>query len=203
MSRLAFTGFGLLAVMLIGLLWLELHEGAAAPIVVASARAAPLPVMVRAPTRPKIPTDTLVTRILARPLFSINRRPPPSTDVATPTNSVSELPRVAGVVVAPSARSVIFASKSGDKGEKPMVMAEGSHVAGFVVQSIAPGQVTLVGPNGQRVLHPTFDPTALRVTPDPLRSPQNGTRNGSAKARSWIPRLGELQTRSNQPVPGG
>jgi hypothetical protein len=97
------------------------------------------------------------TTVLARPLFSPGRRPPTAAAAAAaPGVAAPGLPRVAGVVVTPAGRRAIFAVK----GAKPLVLGEGGQVAGFTVQSIQAGQVTVRGPEGVRVLSPTFDPDA-------------------------------------------
>ncbi len=93
--------------------------------------------------------------ILARPLFSPGRRPPAAA-AAAPGAAAPTLPRVAGIMVTPAGRRAIFA----EKGTKPLVLGEGGQVSGFTVQSIQAGQVTVRGPEGVRVLSPTFDPEA-------------------------------------------
>ncbi len=97
---------------------------------------------------------TEVRTILARPLFAPNRRPP-AGGVALPNALPPSLPRVAGILMNGGQRSVIFAS-TGDT--RPMVVHEGGELNGFRVQAIEDGQVTVVGPDGPRVLHPSFDP---------------------------------------------
>jgi hypothetical protein len=90
--------------------------------------------------------------VLARPLFEPSRRPPaegPGVTAAAPG-----LPRLAGVMVTATGRQAIFAGS----GDKPVILGEGARLGGFTVQSIAAGQVTVTGPNGPQVLHPSFDP---------------------------------------------
>lgn len=91
---------------------------------------------------------------LARPLFSPSRRPP-AAPAATPGAAPPSLPRIAGVVVTSAGRRAIFAAKNG---AKPLVVGEGGQVGAFTVQSIGTGQVTVLGPEGERVLKPAFDP---------------------------------------------
>lgn len=62
---------------------------------------------------------------------------------------------MAGVVITASGRRAIFAAKNG---VKPLVVGEGGQVGAFTVQSIRAGQVTVLGPEGERVLKPAFDP---------------------------------------------
>jgi hypothetical protein len=105
------------------------------------------PVMDQAPDR--IPQ--WVAMILARPLFSPDRRP--AAEAAGQAFGVSQgLPRLSGVLVSPSARTAIFAR--GDS--KPIVVREGGRIDAYTVQSIEAGQVHLLGANGLLVLHPNF-----------------------------------------------
>ncbi|MBV9812923.1 MAG: hypothetical protein JO326_09225, partial [Acetobacteraceae bacterium] len=99
-----------------------------------------------------------VGTILARPLFEASRRPPAAT-VQVATTPV--LPRVAGVLVSATGKSVIFAATAD---QRPVVAGEGARVGAFTITSIAPGQVTIAGPDGIRVLQPTFDSAAPTVS---------------------------------------
>ena len=107
-------------------------------------------------TRPG--TTAELQTILARPLFSPDRRPPPAAATAPVAAGAPPpaLPRLAGILLDGNQRSVIFAAAAG---MRPLVVTEGGEVNGFRVQSIEDGQVTVIGPDGPRILHPTFDPT--------------------------------------------
>jgi hypothetical protein len=50
----------------------------------------------------------------------------------------------------------IFAPERG----KPIVAEEGSRIGPYLLRTIEPGQVTVIGPNGLRVLQPAHDPKA-------------------------------------------
>ena len=106
---------------------------------------------------------------LARPLFSPTRRVAPRASApaaATPAG----LPRVAGILVSPGGKSVIFAA---DAGGKPVVAREGGQVGAYQVQSIEAGRVTVVGPEGPRVLVASFDASAPARPPGaPPGAPQ-------------------------------
>ena len=111
-----------------------------------------------------------VETILARPLFSRDRRPAaaPAASAATPDN----LPRLTGVAVSPAGRHAIFAAATGGK---PLVASVGDHVAGYVVQAIEPGAVTILGPGGPRVLQPGFaGPAPLAVVASRRFEPNSG-----------------------------
>jgi hypothetical protein len=106
---------------------------------------------------------------LARPLFSPNRRPAAAAAVAA-GEAAPSLPRITGILVNGSSRSVIFAAAAGGR---PIIATEGTDVNGFKVQAIEANQVTIAGPDGTRVLHPSFDPS--RVIPEaPVPPPPAG-----------------------------
>ncbi len=157
----------LIAAALVSVIWLELRghirdSGAMTP-----KPAAGLPTVPAG--RSASPDPNQVARwaatVLARPLFSPGRRPPAA---AAALGAVApSLPRVAGIMVTPAGRRAIFA----EKGAKPLVLGEGGQVAGFTVQSIRAGQVTVRGPEGVRVLSPTFDPEAPASAAPPGAAP--------------------------------
>jgi hypothetical protein len=64
-------------------------------------------------------------------------------------------------------RSAIFAALPGGK---PLVLQEGERIEAHVVQSIHPGEVVLLGPEGRRVLHPAFDASG-QSAPDLMLPP--------------------------------
>jgi len=98
-------------------------------------------------------TLRLVERMLARPLFDENRRPP--ADVAISNASISKpLPRLTGVVMSPAGGFAIFA---GAEGVRPIVVREGDRIGVVVIETVAAGQVNIRGPDGSVVLHPGFD----------------------------------------------
>lgn len=102
--------------------------------------------------------------ILARPLFSPDRRP-----AASGARSVSGLPRLAGIVVTGSRKVAIFAAPAGGK---PVVADEGGRLGAYDVRAINEDGVTVVGPEGALVLRPIFDPAPpapVRKTVQPAR----------------------------------
>jgi hypothetical protein len=97
-------------------------------------------------------TRDWVATVLARPLFSPDRRP--AADAASVAgSSLPGLPRLAGILVGPFGRSAIFAAD----GSKPIVVQEGGRVGAYTVRSIEMTQVRIVGPDGAQVLNPSFD----------------------------------------------
>lgn len=97
-----------------------------------------------------------VATALARPLFSPDRRPSAVAATAGP----SGLPRLTGTLVSPSERSAIFAAV----GHIPIVVHEGGRIDAYTVMSIEAGLVRLRGPDGMRILHPTFQPGIENTT---------------------------------------
>lgn len=96
-----------------------------------------------------------VVSMLARPLFASDRRPHAAAKVAARAAAV--LPRLTGISIYGGVRRVLFARVDG---AKPMAVSEGAEIANFRVQKIDAEQVTLLGPDGPRVVRPTFDPQA-------------------------------------------
>jgi hypothetical protein len=109
-------------------------------------------------------TDGRVATILGRPLFSPTRRP----DEAANEGAPGGMARLTGVTVSPIGKAAIFAAPAGGK---PIVIGEGARIGAYVVGSIEAGAVTVIGPEGQRVLHPTFD---LNAPSKPVASPPPG-----------------------------
>jgi hypothetical protein len=86
--------------------------------------------------------------ILARPLFQPDRRP------ALEATASPKIGRLAGIIVSGTEKRLIFAGSSGGK---PIVVKEGDHVDAEVVQSISDEQAALSGPDGVKVITPSFD----------------------------------------------
>ncbi len=103
-------------------------------------------------------TDVWVATILARPLFSRNRRP--SAEHVASGDTTEGLPRLTGIAMSPLGRSAIFA---GAAGGKPVVVGEGGSVGGYTVRAIRPDGVQVDGPGGVRTVAPAFDPAPPRT----------------------------------------
>jgi hypothetical protein len=120
-------------------------------------------------SRPTVSSDVgadpkqLVSAILARPLFSPTRHPPPTTGTEISSNFELGGARLTGIVIAPGERLAIFDIK----GSKPVVLNEGETVSGWRVDSIAPTEVSLVGPGGLKTLQPKLDPAHTASGPPP------------------------------------
>ena len=119
----------------------------------------PLQAAAGSSAEPENRRDTWLNEIVARPLFSANRRP-----MANTARSVPGLPRLTAIIVEGSQRTAIFAASSGGH---PIVVRIGSHIGIYDVQDIADDGVTLVGSRGTAVIHPAFDvaPPAVEKMP--------------------------------------
>lgn len=156
-----------LAVLLLATVAVEFRQQAALPTTTVATPALP-PAPVPRPAA-SIADDnqvrSWVATILARPLFSRDRRP--ASAAAGPVLVADRLPRLTGITVSPAGRHAIFAGSGG----KPVVASPGDRLGGFTVRTIEPGQVTVTGPGGSRVLRPSFSeaPPAAAAASSPER----------------------------------
>ena len=88
--------------------------------------------------------------VLARPLFSISRRPP---DTKTGTNAATDdLPRLSGIMITGVEKHAIF---EGDG--KPRVTGVGDQLGDYRILAIMPSAVKVEGPHGTELVSLTFD----------------------------------------------
>jgi hypothetical protein len=173
MTRPAMTAWLVATGLAATLAW---EAGAFAP----SRRAAPAhpSASADAPPQAAAPDHTLdwVATILARPLLSPDRRPPPEAVAAAPGALVTDgLPRLSGVLVGPFGRTAIFAAEAA----KPVVVGEGGRVDAWTVRRIEAGEVQVAGPGGVRTVHPSFPASGA----EPGRAAAPGQRVGLSLAR--------------------
>lgn len=102
-------------------------------------------------TVPRTDVEGRLGEILARPVFSADRRP-----AAAGAKIVAGLSRLTGIVVMGSHRVAIFA---GAPGERSVVAEAGARVNAYEVTEITDSGVTVVGPTGRMVMTPVFDAT--------------------------------------------
>jgi hypothetical protein len=102
--------------------------------------------------------DGSLREILARPIFSPDRRP-----TGRNTKSVAGLARLTGIVVAGSRKIAIFA---GSSGEHPVIAEVGSRLNAYEISEISDSGVTVIGPAGTMVMTPVFD-AAQSAIPKP------------------------------------
>ncbi len=152
MTLVGSTGLGLLAIALGAAIALELvdHRGGTADT---SAARPPntLPVATGSPHG----HDANVGAILARPVFSPDRRP-----LGAGTQTAAGLSRLTGIVITQSRKLAIFAAPSG---EQPLIAEEGAHINAYEVMAITASGVTVAGPGGTTVVTPVFDPSPPAV----------------------------------------
>ncbi len=190
-GHLAWPLLGLLAATLMGTVVLEVMDRDDPMLVVeqSTASVAAPPLLAVGALHGPDDRPRRVERMLARPLFSQNRRPPADTPV--PTAGLPKLPRLTGVVVSPAGGFAIFASIEGGK---PIIARQGDPVGAAVIEAVAAGQVTLRGPEGILVLHPSFGERVLQASrPNPAiparpgHRPRQGGHDAAVLNRMRVP----------------
>jgi hypothetical protein len=176
-TRLALAGFGLLAAILCGIILIELAHGRRQPDFAPRHNLQYLSTATAAgASEDSDLANSWVAAILARPLFEPSRRPPAHL---SSKESPAGIPRLAGIIITATERAAIFARPDG---ERATVVGVGERLNGFLVQSIDAGGVVVLGPEGPRILQPSFNPAAPRpigtattpiapVTPLPSQTP--------------------------------
>lgn len=177
--RLALLLVGGLALLLAGLLGVQLAQPwsgdpdqADATGVVPASRVRPPVASPTVAAAPVLHGDEWVTTILARPLFTRDRRPAAPVSAVAAASGGGGLPRLTGIAISPERRRAIFA---GTDGAKPIVVEEGGSIGAFTVQAIGPDGVKVAGPDGQRTVALAFDPTPVARAdadqPQPMTPP--------------------------------
>jgi general secretion pathway protein N len=138
------VALGALGLVLCGVIGLEVGGGAARPEVAV----VPVVAGVRAGGERLARADDGEKVVLARPLFSPDRRP-----LVAAAHSVSGLPRLSGIVVSGARKVALFAGPG-----RTIVAEEGLRVGAYDVVAISDSGVTVAGPGGTTVLRPVFDP---------------------------------------------
>jgi len=148
------SGLGLVSAALVAVIAFETTGTPVPPSAVA-----PPPPPLGLPVAADADVQALVPVILARPLFSPDRRPKAGPAAVGVTD---DMPRLAGMLIDRSDRHAIF-QPTGDA--KPVIVAVGDQVGGYKVQEITAEAVTLAGPKGTLVLQPKPDPSLVNATP--------------------------------------
>ncbi|MDR3529054.1 MAG: hypothetical protein P4L90_00655 [Rhodopila sp.] len=146
------AGLGLAFLALSGAIAVEIMAGQSAPDRMSSPTAPIRAKQQPGPIEPANQIDGLLGEILARPVFSPDRRP-----VASSARGASGLSRLTGIVVTGSQKIAIFAAPSGGRS---IAAEEGAHVGAYEVREITSAGVTVSGPDGTAVITPIFDPAA-------------------------------------------
>ncbi len=154
MSRLAPVGLAGLAAALIGVLYLEATPAPATHVALSTITRSQAPLAhAGTPTPRNAQVKAWTETILARPLFTPSRRPPPNITAASRPTATPEIPRLTGVLVSADGKNAIFAANGEDK---PVIVSIGGRLGPFVVRAITAGEVTVDGPGGTETLRPVF-----------------------------------------------
>ena len=133
--------------------------------------------------------DQSVAKILARPLFSSSRRP--SAPAAANASAPAAPARLSGILVSAHDKVAIFAG-SGEN--KPIVAHVGSQVGEDVVQSIDLERVTMHGPDGEKILRPSYESKEAAALSGPTEQPRPPSalriRRGGSDTREQAADLG-------------
>ncbi len=140
----------LTAVVLAGVVALELASGAATPVALREAAGGALGTAPAAKLTDPMPQQVAV--LLARPPFSPDRKPDAVAGADDP-----RLPHLTGILVNSQERKAIFAGRDGGRGT---VVGQGDQVGAYRVQDISATDVTLAGTDGPHVVRPTFSAAA-------------------------------------------
>lgn len=107
--------------------------------------------------------------ILARPLFAPGRRPDRSPESPTPEKTVTDLPRLTGIVTVMGKKLAIFQPWGGGK---PIVGGVGTDIEGRKIQTISVDEIVMTGPDGAERIRPLPDPSLNHVAQSaPPRAP--------------------------------
>lgn len=155
-SKLA--GIGLAFLVLGGIIAVEIVGGSFAPDRLPSPIAPGPAKQTRGLIEPANQNDALLKDILARPVFSPDRRP-----IATKARATSGLSRLTGIIVTDSKQVAIFAAPPGGR---PIAAEKGERVGAYEVRDITSAGVTVSGPDGTTLITPLFD-----AAPPPARQP--------------------------------
>ncbi len=145
LPRVLWGTLGVLALLLV-LEW-TWPAGNAAGGTVSPARVA---VQAHAPALASRDTSAWVSAVLARPLFSVTRRPPRIVSRGVGAVAVGQA-RLAGIMITRSGRRAIFAPEGGGR---QLVLPEGAAVNDSTIRRILPDRVTLAS---GAVLLPSYD----------------------------------------------
>jgi len=137
------------------------------------------------PTATRAGTDAAITRmpstrgiapevtasILARPLFAPSRRPDRAPESAALAKTVTDLPRLTGIVTVMGKKLAIFQPWGGGK---PIVGGVGTAIEGRKIQAISVDEIVMTGPDGTERIRPLPDPSLNHVSQPAQRAPFAG-----------------------------
>jgi len=105
--------------------------------------------------------DDALADTLARPLFSVTRRPAAATATASVASTDLANTRLTAIMIEPSRRLAVFAITGG----KPLELAEGDTIESWRIDTIALHRVSLSGPAGTKTLEPKMDTSLVPAAP--------------------------------------
>jgi hypothetical protein len=123
-------------------------------------------------TSTRVAAPEVPAGILARPLFAPSRRPDRTPESATPEKTVTDLPRLTGIVTVMGKKLAIFQPWGGGK---PIVGGVGTAIEGRKIEAISVDEIVMTGPDGDERIRPLPDPSLNHVVqPMPPRAPFGG-----------------------------
>jgi hypothetical protein len=146
--------------LLAGILWLELQASGAR---YDAASHAPVPTNAQNPRLADAPPVAALTEaVLARPLFSPDRKPMPAAHAGAHT-----LPRLTGTIRTDSGELAIFQPEHG----KPIVLGRGGAIAEWTISDISDGEVALRRGGSTSTLRLSYGNVPV-LPPQPAAAPQ-------------------------------
>lgn len=155
-GKLACLGLAFLA--LSGVIAVEIVAGQPAPDRLPNPIAAEKAKQTPGAVEPAFQNDVLLREILARPVFSPDRRP-----IASKARATSGLSRLTAIIITDSKQVAIFAAPSGGR---PIAAEKGERIGAYEVRDITSAGVTVSGPDGTTIITPIFD-----AAPPPAKQP--------------------------------
>lgn len=141
MPKLALSILAAGSIALAGIIALELKSGGSER----TSSPAPARAAAAVDPAPKLPEGahamTYLNDILARPLFTISRRPAPRSDGASGAKAATPLKsRLAGIVVGPDGKEALFVESGKTKASS---IREGEDIEGWTIEKIELERVTV------------------------------------------------------------
>jgi hypothetical protein len=149
----------------LGIAWWCLHNRDPGAALAHSTAAVPIKTVHRSgPGKPLPDADSMVESILARPLFSPERRPASLERIVV----APKLPRLSGIVTMSEFRRAIFETPGAGR-SRVSVVSEADTIGGWTVLRIGPNKVVLTHQGTTLLLTPAFRSSTVQPAPPPPR----------------------------------